>query len=240
MSKCWASPIGSCGAPSREHVFSQSIFGEGEDRYSTKGMQRIPEGPFSIHALTAKILCRTHNSMLADCDQEAGRLASHLQALALGNVGSQLVVDGSKIERWALKTAINNFAAGWTVGPKWCPPRPLVEVAFGLAKPATAIGLYAVDASMGMARESREEASFNALWEGMSIEKRRVVGGYVGFHGMIFFTAFEAGVVDRIKSHKIVSESERLAIDRQRHIYHPASVTVESESGLRTKVLFSW
>lgn len=240
MSKCWAAPIGDCGSLSREHVFSQSIFGPGEDRFSTVGMQRIPRGPFSLRALTAKILCRPHNSLLADCDQEAGRLASYLQSFALGRGGSLLTIDGSKIERWVLKTAINNFVAGWAVGPKWLPPKPLVEIAYGLSRPAAGIGLYAVDTSMGMARQSREEASFNALWEGSSIDDRRVVGGYIGLHGMVFFAAFEDDVVDRIKVHQVVSESGRLSIAHQRHIYHPMSVTVRSESGLEARILFAW
>ena len=67
--------------------------------------------------MTAKILCKKHNSALSPLDTLAGRLMKHVQTaqrdLARFNPNSQThTFDGHKFERWLLKVALGMWVSG--------------------------------------------------------------------------------------------------------------------------------
>ena len=74
MKDCWASSLGDCGGGiSREHLVSESIF-PNQSIY-VQGMDWCLDAPklVRIESLTAKILCRDHNSRLSELDAVADR-----------------------------------------------------------------------------------------------------------------------------------------------------------------------
>ena len=113
-----------------------------------------------ISSLTAKILCKSHNSALSPVDI-AGKATSDVldEARNLFNERcrrqpkawdmTQLYIDGLMLERWFLKTAIN--VANWrSTSDLWQidsapfdrPGERLVRLAFGLDKFVSPMGLY--------------------------------------------------------------------------------------------------
>ena len=113
---CWARDLGGCSADmSQEHVLSQAV-----NRSLGESLCVNLRGPgprrIGAHAQSLGILCATHNQMLSDLDTEAGNfIAKLLQyfnserrldrgAPPLCNID----VDGTKFERWGLKTYFNH------------------------------------------------------------------------------------------------------------------------------------
>src|SRR5882672_6826080 len=111
MDECWAKSLGDCeGKLSREHLISKSLFDGAE--IQVFGLPWCPpEGKvIGIDGLAAKILCRLHNNRLSEVDQAGGEVFKKIKRF-LGKVKSnpreKIKVDGSLLERWLLKTAIN-------------------------------------------------------------------------------------------------------------------------------------
>jgi hypothetical protein len=150
MSDCWARVLGKCDDISREHPVSQSIL-KLFTGVSVEGFPWCRDGPkeVGVGSLTAKNLCRTHNSKLSNVDS-AG--VSFFEAL-----GNQFEPDAPErkmrivrhnLERWLLKTAINfNLIVGkQTEWPKQygvgkIPPK-LVKIAFGRSSFRKPAGMY--------------------------------------------------------------------------------------------------
>jgi hypothetical protein len=159
--KCWAACLGNCSDKmSREHLITKAITLDNE--VSVLGM------PWCAHefkkvglaSLTAKILCRFHNSALSEVDEEAVRFVEGLrEAFRLLAVRYTLkprrwsikrfYVDGPKMERWFLKTLINVACyRGSPIGPDsqtlGLPSKALVEIAFGRKAFEPNAGLYGI------------------------------------------------------------------------------------------------
>jgi hypothetical protein len=105
----------------------------------------------SLESAASKILCRSHNQALSDCDAEASKLSRFMSKnirddpLAEGSVD----LSGRLLERWALKTLFNfggQLARGSNAAS--APPKELVEAAFGLAPLPDGAGLYFVSSSI--------------------------------------------------------------------------------------------
>lgn len=119
--KCYAKHLGGCDSKSAEHYISKSIL-EVIGPFEVRGLPWLKQGESKIvsgNALTASVLCRHHNSLLADFDSEAAKLISHLKlidsketAIELEQVPSKLIVDGLKLEKWFLKTFCAVTASG--------------------------------------------------------------------------------------------------------------------------------
>lgn len=156
---CWAGPLGNCGGGiSHEHYVSecvfpnQSIYVQGLDWCLDK-----PK-PVRIESLTARILCRDHNSALSELDAAAGRAFESIGDYAttmtardkmpyLNWATKQLTIDGPKLERWCLKTLLNfSFNRQLIIGPgthdAGTVPHNLVMIAFGLEEFTEGRGLY--------------------------------------------------------------------------------------------------
>jgi hypothetical protein len=156
---CWAAPLGNCGGGiSHEHYVSgcvfpnQSIFVQGLDFCLDKPKE------LRIESLTAKILCKDHNSALSELDSAAGRAFNAIREYVsmtterakspyINWAPAQFTIDGPKLERWCLKTLLNfSFNRQLTIGPGshaggtvTC---ELVRIAFGLEEFTSGRGLY--------------------------------------------------------------------------------------------------
>jgi len=116
---CWAKSLGPCaGRISGEHYVSQAVFDT--DVVSVHGLPWCKDEAKQIplRSMTANILCAYHNSELSPLDAAAGeafigiREATRLYAVRLRaplkrwTSNPAFLIDGLKLERWALKTLI--------------------------------------------------------------------------------------------------------------------------------------
>jgi hypothetical protein len=145
---CWAECLGDCSdEQSREHIVSESLFlNETIDVTGfawCKTTKRI-----GIANLTAKILCRHHNSQLSPVDEggvqafaafrELTRISEMRRRLrSRFNTVAKHQIDGALLERWLLKTLINlSYGGERPIGRNGrTPGKPtdeLVKIAFGL------------------------------------------------------------------------------------------------------------
>jgi hypothetical protein len=156
---CWAEPLGGCGGGiSREHLVSKCVFPD--QSIFVKGLDWCLDEPkeVRIETLTAKILCKDHNSALSELDSEAGRAFDTIRDFArtkmnremmpyINWASKQLAVDSRKLERWCLKTLLNfSFGRNLIIGPgthePGTVPVELARVAFGLEEFAVGRGIY--------------------------------------------------------------------------------------------------
>jgi hypothetical protein len=156
---CWAAPLGNCGGGiSHEHYVSECVFPN--QSIFVQGLDFCLDEPkqLRIESLTAKILCKDHNSALSDLDSAAGRAFREIEAYVtttneraktpyLNWAAKQFTIDGPRLERWCLKTLLNfSFNRSLTIGPGNHPagnvPANLVKIAFGLEEFTDGRGLY--------------------------------------------------------------------------------------------------
>jgi len=156
---CWAASLGNCGGGiSREHYVSeclfpnQSIFVQGLDWCLNKPKE------IRIESLTAKILCRDHNTALSELDAAAGLAFDSMRDYAMTTTDrgrmpyvnwapKQFSIDGPKLERWYLKTLLNfSVDQQLIIGPgthdAGTVPTSLARIAFGLEEFTDWRGLY--------------------------------------------------------------------------------------------------
>jgi hypothetical protein len=145
---------------SREHLVSKSLF---EKEVRVKGLPwcKDTEKTIGIEGLTAKFLCRHHNSMLSELDDAAKlTLDTLLEACELFEARRNVVTarwtvkyfttDMLLLERWCLKTLININLSGKpglpadSEGRSNRPSQELVRIAFGLDRFAPPKGLYRI------------------------------------------------------------------------------------------------
>jgi hypothetical protein len=156
---CWAAPLGNCGGGiSREHYVSECVFSN--QSIFVQGMDFCLDEPkeLRIESLTAKILCRDHNSALSELDSAAGRAFQAIRDYAdmtterdktpyVNWAPTQFTIDGPRLERWCLKTLLNfSFNRRLTIGPgthqAGTVPNLLARIAFGLEEFTDGRGLY--------------------------------------------------------------------------------------------------
>lgn len=195
-SKCWASSLGDCdGGISREHLLSRSQFSG--NIVVVQGFPGCREKPRTIglNNLTAKILCRKHNTALSSVDGEAKKLLDALKEIdkrqeKLQGGRTRLLcravrISGDEIERWLLKTAI-----ALTFSPKIPESYPgdrYTNIAFGIDKFAKAEGLYWV-AAMGESVNRIGRLEF-APWRRKGDNK--LVATVLRFHGHRLWLALD-------------------------------------------------
>jgi hypothetical protein len=116
---CWAAALGGCGSRiSHEHLVSKCVFPD--QSIFVKGLDWCLNEPkeVRIETLTAKILCKDHNSALSELDSWAGRAFNVIRDFARTKMNSekmpyinwaskQLTVESRNLERWCLKTLLN-------------------------------------------------------------------------------------------------------------------------------------
>lgn len=210
MVNCWASPLGGCGGKiSREHLVSRALFIG--DHIAVQGFPWCKNEPKTIGLanVTAKILCRKHNSDLSDLDSAAAKFFDAIrQATRICNVRSKLkpgiwhvkrfAVDGLKLERWFLKTLINlAWTAKHPIGPQsemiGVPSADLVEIAFGLKQFERGAGLYTV-AHVGQLIHSNDTVQFAPMIK----DDLYIAGGLFVFRGFRFLFILVSKQISRL------------------------------------------
>ena len=140
--KCWAAACNGCGeGPSVEHLVSKCLFPEGVVHVSGFDWCKGETKSIGINGLQRQILCKTHNSALSETDSEAKKAVGLFQQSTLLTKDDPLWnnnVDGRKLERWLLKTAINlsyggslHVGVGMENSLPGLPSPYLIDVAFG-------------------------------------------------------------------------------------------------------------
>jgi hypothetical protein len=213
MSDCWAMCLGNCsGKFSREHVVTGALFLGNE--ITVQGFRWCKSEPKTIglSSLTAKILCRRHNSDLSPLDRAAAHAFGSLrQATRLSNVRSKLrqriwnvkrfPIDGRVLERWFLKTLVNlafegEYAIGRDSVVAGQPSKDLVEIAFGLNQFDGRAGLYTV-VHVGQRIEAKDTVQFAPL---IKKPKGHVAGGLFSFRGFRFLLFLEPEGIKQLPS----------------------------------------
>lgn len=140
--KCWAAVCGGCdGGPSNEHLLSKNLFPEGAVKVSGFPWCEGETKSIGINGLQRQILCRAHNSALSEVDVEAMKVVENFQRATSPRNSATLsvdIIDGKKLERWLLKTAINlsyegilHIGVGMNGSVPGLPSPYLIDVAFG-------------------------------------------------------------------------------------------------------------
>jgi hypothetical protein len=160
---CWAANLDACSSEqSREHIVSEGIWaGEMVEVVGLPWCRNEPKR-IGLSSLTAKILCRSHNSRLSPLDAAAKHAFDAVrQCVGLSNERDKLrprrwkvrrfEIMGLLLERWFLKTAINvavthpeGMSWGLTGSPADQPPPEIVRMVYGTAEFVPPMGLYAV------------------------------------------------------------------------------------------------
>src|SRR5450755_217655 len=147
---CWAQSRGGCVKKmTGEHVFSKTVFID--PILSVKGCARPLPPQVSRKNLQSKVLCKRHNEELSDLDDEAGKLGDALRNASRSTTpnAARARIDGSKLERWCLKTGYNMLASGWTepYGPNavFHPDPAMVGLIFGGGRISGTGGLYGIN-----------------------------------------------------------------------------------------------
>lgn len=208
---CWAAPLGGCEDKiSREHVVSAALWES--PAIDVVGLPWCKEKPkrVGVSSLTAKILCRTHNSELSEVDAagaaafEAFRKAARIQNQREKKPRKRykiipLFVDGSRLERWLLKTLINVGASRGAAGqwrfnkaPLTEPPVEFVRAAFGRSQLEPPLGLYGV-ATVGETILSMDALELTTLLDLDGL----LVGALFKFRGVRFFLNLAPGEIPR-------------------------------------------
>lgn len=202
--ECWANCLGDCSdEASREHLVSKSLFQDDVVRVSGLSWCREPKD-IGITNLTAKILCRRHNSLLSPVDEGGAAAFDAFRELRrIANIREKLrgpfrtVVkhsfDGPLLERWLLKTTINlSYKGDKPIGrgsiSAGIPPDDLVRIAFGRASFYGRAGLSFI-LRPGMQIKSEDALTFAPLLKDGSV----IEGGLFVFRGQQMLLFLEPG-----------------------------------------------
>lgn len=209
MADCWAKNLGDCSSKiSREHIVSAALW---------DGPAIVVEGfpwcdgekkKIGLGSLTAKILCKKHNSDLSEVDSAGADAFRTLQrAVNLQEKRRKerprkwkvvrFEIDGLRLERWFLKTLINVAVTSPSPGT-WAdsdtslkePPRRFVEAAFGVSPLASPLGLYGAG-TVGEEIVMSDSVGLYTLLDG----EGGLVGGLFTFLGYRFFLNLRSGEV---------------------------------------------
>ena len=147
--KCWAAPLGKCSPKlSREHIISAAFF-DG-NKITAAGFdwtrEKVVEIPLS--SAVAKVLCENHNNGLSDLDTAIKEIGERFKSVITMKSTSAAAgsIDGSKFERWLLKTTLNVICTSPKMYQNFWPDEYLAALVFGHIKfdYSTGMGLYAV------------------------------------------------------------------------------------------------
>jgi hypothetical protein len=195
---CWAYSLGNCGGGiSREHYVSKCLFPD--QSIFVKGLDWCLEEPkeVRIESLTAKILCRHHNTALSELDSAAGLAFNSMRDFVNTKTKRdrmpyvnwalmQFTIDGPKLERWCLKTLLNfSFNRQLIIGAgahqAGSVPAILARIAFGLEEFAEGRGLYTAF-RQGETFKNEHRVDYTAKAQGPNL-----MMGMFGLYGFRFY-----------------------------------------------------
>jgi hypothetical protein len=129
-SRCYAATLGGCsGQISREHYISRSVLESVGQVIQISGLpwqERSEIKTVGTSALTAKILCEHHNSLLSPLDDTAKELVVGLKdaydSAMKGNMSNGTCsLPGDQLEKWLLKVIVGifNLSTRYQVPMEW-------------------------------------------------------------------------------------------------------------------------
>ena len=181
---CWAERLGDCDGPlSKEHVISSAVFDE--TMLEVEGIHAFGDvrKTVSTAALTARVLCRGHNSQLSPLDSEAARLSDAIKASRIGSDPVMHQVNGILLERWALKVLVNLLASRWTEKGYLPPGLDIIEKVFGSEPILAPSGLYVLHNYTGTAPA---DSVFYSVLTSQRELRPHVLGLVISLSGALF------------------------------------------------------
>lgn len=157
--KCYARKLSDCSRTiSKEHYISHGILRAiwSSGPAITSGLawqQKGAEQFIPTKGLASKVLCKEHNSRLSKLDFQATELFEHVRKFSMRDKievpkSTEMVVDGSMLERWMLK-CICGFLASRSLPTRFpdrvrsqVPSDWWVDMLFGLSPIPFPFGLY--------------------------------------------------------------------------------------------------
>ncbi len=202
--QCWARSVSECrGKASGEHLITKALFPSG---LKVRGFPWCNGEVKAVgaNALTAKVLCRYHNTELSELDsaaldvwcvlREIGNQVVELQTVArIARIQPRAELrkyplDGARLERWCFKMTINMVASGSVTGfpEEWEPRKELVDFVFGAGRLPDGCGL-GLAVVLGEKLEDPDNISFQLIRRtGPADEPPEVEGFLIGFRGLRF------------------------------------------------------
>lgn len=237
---CWASSLGDCaGGQSREHPVSDGIFdGAVITAFGLKWCRDTPKS-IGLSKAVAKILCRRHNSALSSYDAEAGKLSHFLSKSVLDEplAVARTTLDGSLLEKWALKTLTNLGYVG-ALDPRnhtAIPPRPdVIQSLFRGAEVPDGMGLYFVSGTI-----NNDAFSQGLSWQ---VINNRVNGDVLGMSFSLSGVRFIANLVPMRAEKKIASMGCVNGVDysNAKVHYRPMNIVLGSQTAGQKTVVLKW
>ena len=202
MRSCWAAGLGRCqGGITSEHLFSKGLFSGRRVQVQGSLWKSAKPKLIGVNCLTANILCSHHNNSLSRVDDEgilAFRAIRRFEEILSGRQSPlhasdlQHDVDGTILERWFIKTAINLFVVSgenryWFDGTAATrPPLGVVEAAFGLKKLQRPQGLYNWAGQIGERRMIVNQIGFQPIFR----RRGEFIGAVFEFQALSFLIWF--------------------------------------------------
>lgn len=244
MEKCWASEFSPCCEKiSREHVISKGLF-DTKTIYVQGFEWCREEVKIGIESLTAKILCRKHNSLLSSIDKSGIEIISFLEQARDSKYDiPQITTSGHLFEKWLLKTAINlsfnsqlHIGLGMTDSKLGIPSAYLLDVVFGKIEFSHQMGAYFIPNSAPLKIKEREIAT-------IPIVKDKVLGGILfnlrGYH--FFISLVPCHELPNLASLGLTPEfginKELLELKPR---YRPTSLVITSKNKKTSELKFYW
>lgn len=233
---CWARCLGNCTSSSREHVISRSVLQVGgKGPLVTEGLYRIPDGQYDVNALVARILCRKHNSELADLDAHVGGLSHYLNELHRAPAQEPHKVDGTVLERWACKSVAGYIAAGWTAGTRRGQDDSIVRFVFGLGPPPAGVALYSMHGPP-LEQKSSAEVRVQVLWAGRQVgDHAQAAGAVISLNGVQMFLTLTLEAANAVATGSATWFSPKTIVKKR-----PIGITISGEGGPLGALLISW
>lgn len=194
--RCYAACLGGCSAKqSKEHFISRAILEviNANNAMMVSGVfgSGVRESkPLAPSALTAKVLCTTHNTLLSPVDKGGlvffkTCLLVHEPLRQANRQPAPLWIDGRTVERWMLKTLCGMWAAGMVRDADGralsrTPPEHWVRQLYGDAPWPRELGLLAAMVP-GESSDTRPGVRFEPLMYG-----DQVAGVIITFVGIRF------------------------------------------------------
>lgn len=238
-SRCWANSLGDCDGMSGEHVFSNAIFKAGcSCPVMVQGVQRIRKGAPTRGAEKSNILCRHHNSLLSPLDETIGKIARFQAEANDKSFQGTIIVKGELLERWILKTVINNAAAGWVAPVKWMPSDSITRAIFGLEPVPDKLGLYSVD-GVDPSHRPTGGVSFTPIFMGTS-KGKILVGAFVSVHGMPLLASFNTDLPEMLMADDSTQKAPRFSDAGLKLLHHPGAIVMSRKEGEPVLIGLSW
>lgn len=240
MSKCWAKSYTPCclGA-SREHYISAGLFDQ--PTIFVQGFNWCPEEKeIGIGALTSKILCSKHNSTLSSADEAGIRAVRAIDSTVDLAKDTLHQLDGTGLERWLLKTAINVTFRGnqklgvGMLGAEMSYPAPyLLEAVFGDRVLEYKMGMYALFPKGPYLFRKGEIVV-------APIQKEGEIGGlYFNLRGVhLFLSLFPGHAPPSLRELGIMSLPDHV-LDAA-PIHRPSSIVIPKQNGTISTITLEW